>query len=68
METIDEQRSGTIGDDINAYDEVVTESGIHNERIYDESFPSSIHNNNECLSGKFGKREQFRTDRAIQCK
>jgi hypothetical protein len=63
LETIDEQRSAAIGDDINAYDEVVTESGIQNERIYDESLPSSTHSNNERLSGKFGKREQFRTAR-----
>ncbi|CAB4026456.1 Hypothetical predicted protein, partial [Paramuricea clavata] len=45
LETIDEQRSAATGDDINAYDEVVTESGMHNERIYDESLPSSRHSN-----------------------
>ena len=65
MQNIDEKKRATTGDDISAYDEVVTKSGIHNEEVYDESLSSSIHNNNERLSGKFGKRGQFRTDRAI---
>ena len=52
MQNIDEHSRETTENDISAYDEVVTESGIHNEAIYDESFPSSTHSN---LSGKFGK-------------
>jgi hypothetical protein len=62
LETINEQRSAITGDDISAYDEVVRRSGILNERIYDESFPSSRHNSNERFSaGKFGKN--FNLDR-----
>jgi hypothetical protein len=68
MQNIDEQKRASTGDDIGAYDEVVTKSGTHNNGVYDESFPSSRHNNNEPLSGKCDKREQFRTDRAIHDK
>ncbi|CAB4004022.1 Hypothetical predicted protein [Paramuricea clavata] len=46
MQNIDGQRRATTGDNISAYDEVVTESGIHNDVIYDESFPSTHNNNN----------------------
>jgi hypothetical protein len=56
MQNIDGQRKATAGDDISAYDEVVTESGIHNDVIYDESFPSTHNNNNGGLSGKFGNK------------
>ena len=63
MQNIDEQRRATTGNDISAYDEVVTKSGIPSDGIYDESFPSSRHNTNERLSGKLGKNFNFRWHR-----
>ncbi|CAB4039550.1 Hypothetical predicted protein, partial [Paramuricea clavata] len=51
IQNIDGQRRATTGNDIGAYDEVVTKSGIHNDVISDKSFPTSRHNNNEHLSG-----------------
>jgi hypothetical protein len=57
MQNIDGHRRASTGDYISAYDEIVTESGIHNDVIYDESFPSTTHNNNnQGLSGKFGNK------------
>ncbi len=45
MQNIDEHRRTNTGNEISVYD-VVVDSGIHNDGIYDESLPSSVHNNN----------------------
>ena len=55
MQNIDEHRRTNTGNEISVYD-VVVDSGIHNDGIYDETRPSSGHNNNGRLSGKVGSR------------
>ncbi|CAB4028805.1 contactin-3-like isoform X1 [Paramuricea clavata] len=47
MKTAEQPQEMILGHN---YDDVVTESGIPNDVIYEESFPSFRHNNNERLS------------------
>jgi hypothetical protein len=46
LKNTNEQTRANSGNEIRAYEEVVIDSGIHNDGVYDESFPSSGHNKN----------------------
>ena len=56
MPSTDQQRKSRAGGDIEAYDEVVSRSGIRNDGFRNEPFPSSANGKNKKrFSGMFGK-------------
>ena len=56
MQNIDEPKRANTEGDISVYEEVVRDTAIDNDGIYEESLPSSAHNNdNRRLSGKLSE-------------
>ena len=56
MHNTNQQRKYRTGGDIEAYDEVVSRSGMQNDGFHNQPFPSSANDKNKGrLSGMFGK-------------